>query len=67
MTSNHPIDSFVVRFVHVSPDTAETADAQASWYGTVRHIQSDAEMRFTSWDEVAAFVGRFVALEPAHE
>ncbi len=45
------IASFVIRFVR-DPDAA-------GYWGWVRHVQSDTEIRFTHWQEAQAFIARF--------
>jgi hypothetical protein len=59
------ISSFVIRFV---VDPAENAHPAArSYHGSIRHIQSDEEMNFSSWNEVVAFIRRFVPLEEENQ
>ena len=65
------LDSFVVRFVHDTPDSAEgvaphqaTSRAQG-WYGMVRHVQSNRERQFTRWADALAFIAEFVDLSEA--
>ena len=48
--------SFVVRFVYDKPN---------EWHGVIRHIQSDAEMHFTQWNEVEKFVAQHVDVKIA--
>jgi hypothetical protein len=61
--------SFVVRFVHDEPASEVTGDddrappAVATWHGTIRHVQSDAERRFIRWEEALAFIAEYVDLE----
>jgi len=43
--------SFVMRFVYDKPN---------EWHGVIRHIQSDAEMHFTHWDDARKFVAQYV-------
>lgn len=54
------ITSFVIRFVHAGPDLGTSAPA---YRGTIRHIQTDQEVAFTRWNDVVAFVKRFVSIE----
>lgn len=61
MTADSRIVSFVLRFVLEEPP-ARTADLPAGWYGVVRHVQSDAEQHLTSWDEIVAFMKKYVEL-----
>jgi hypothetical protein len=49
------LESFVLRFVF-----DETG--KGGWHGVLRHIQSDAELHFTRWDEATAFISRYVPL-----
>jgi hypothetical protein len=58
------ISSFVSRFV---VDTPENADpASPSYHGSIRHIQGDEELNFSSWNEAVAFIRRFVPLDKAN-
>ena len=43
----------MVRFI-------QETEADASWRGVVRHVQSDEESRFTRIEEALRFIGRFV-------
>jgi hypothetical protein len=47
------INSFMMRFI-------QETEADASWRGVVRHVQSNEEARFTRIDEALRFIGRFV-------
>ncbi len=49
------ISSFVLRFV-VDPDTG-------SYRGEIRHVQTNQEMHFDTWQEAVEFIQRFVPLE----
>ncbi|MDX9990425.1 MAG: hypothetical protein RBS68_00120 [Anaerolineales bacterium] len=49
------ISSFVIRFV-VEPDSC-------AYRGEIRHIQTGEEIQFTDWQDVEAFVRRYVLLE----
>jgi hypothetical protein len=59
-TASHTsLVSFVVRFV------CDEAGVQAKrpathWHGVIRHVQSDAEQRFSDWDEAVAFIAQYV-------
>jgi hypothetical protein len=55
------ISSFVIRFVVDPPDDAEPK--QSSYHGSIRHIQSDAELNFRSWNEAVSFIRRFIPLD----
>jgi hypothetical protein len=55
------ISSFIIRFVVEHPGTA--SPQQPAYRGSIRHIQSDEEMNFSSWREAQAFIRRFVPLE----
>jgi hypothetical protein len=72
MQSDQSIHSFVVRFVDATPAAvaAEGAEPpQPVWHGTVRHVQSETELRFTRWQDAVAFIARYVDIghgdEPA--
>lgn len=52
------VDSFIVRFVREQkPDTGAT---QVDWYGVIRHVQSNKQMRFTQMDEALSFMDAFI-------
>ncbi len=53
--------SFVLRFVCDEP-AAEAARPATHWYGVIRHVQSNAERRFTDWDEAVAFIAQYVSV-----
>lgn len=55
------ISSFVIRFVVNNPGDAPPD--QSVYHGTIRHIQSDEELNFSSWKEAETFIRRFVPLE----
>lgn len=50
------LESFVLRFVF------DEASKGGGWHGVLRHVQSDAELHFTCWDEAEAFISRYVPL-----
>jgi hypothetical protein len=54
------IASFVIRFVldEVSPEK-ETL----GYRGAIRHIQSDEEMNFHTWEDAVKFIQSYVPLE----
>ena len=56
--------SFVLRFVYdEGPGSAVPAQPGAQgWYGIVRHVQTNSERHFTSWEDVSAFVAQYVDL-----
>ncbi|MEJ5224857.1 MAG: hypothetical protein WHV44_10425 [Anaerolineales bacterium] len=53
------ISSFVIRFVISSAP----ADGTPPYRGAIRHIQTEEEMNFNSWEDAVAFIRRFVPLE----
>jgi hypothetical protein len=55
------ISSFIIRFVVENPGAASSQ--QPNYHGSIRHIQSNEEMNFSSWSEAEAFICRFVPLE----
>lgn len=59
------ISSFVIRFVIDTPDNAEMSPP--SYHGSIRHIQSDEEMNFSSWIEAVAFIRRFIPLDDSND
>ena len=56
--------SFVLRFVYDEPSEHATPGEHGAqgWYGIVRHVQSNSERHFTSWEDVSAFVAQYVDL-----
>lgn len=54
--------SFVVRFVCDQPVAGPTQPA-TEWRGILRHVQSDAELHFTRWEEAVAFIAQHVRLD----
>jgi len=57
------ISSFVIRFV-IDDNSGETPDLTHSLYrGAIRHIQSEEEIHFNSWEDAVAFIRRYVPLE----
>jgi hypothetical protein len=59
--------SFVLRFVYDEPSDAAAPGEHGEhgaqgWYGIVRHVQSNSERHFTSWEDVSAFVAQYVDL-----
>jgi len=58
----HPsIASFVIRFVVA--ETLSTEETHPSYRGTIRHIQSNEELAFSSWENAVEFIQRYVPLE----
>lgn len=55
------ISSFVIRFV--VEQASDGDQAQSSYRGSIRHIQSAEEINFNTWQDAVAFVRRFVPLE----
>ena len=53
------VASFLIRFVEGQPDVAGVS----SYRGVVRHVQTDKELSFTSWEEVEAFIKLVIPLE----
>jgi len=55
------ISSFVIRFVVETP--AENRLDPPPYHGSIHHVQSDATLNFSAWQEVVAFIRRYVPLE----
>lgn len=53
--------SFVLRFVSDGPPDPGQGPA-AGWHGLLRHVQTNAELHFTRWEEAVAFLARHVDL-----
>jgi hypothetical protein len=67
MAPETDVVSFVVRFVCEGRPAAGGVDSPppaTSWHGTIRHVQSDAERRFTRWDDAVAFIAQYIAIAP---
>lgn len=58
------ISSFVIRFV---VDGAAGEQNHSPYRGAIRHIQTDEELNFSSWEEAVSFIRRFVPLEDHHD
>ena len=54
------ITSFVIRFVL---DETSPEKETPGYRGTIRHIQSDEEMNFNTWEDAVEFIQRYVPLE----
>lgn len=57
------ISSFVIRFV---VNDANGDDKPSVYRGSIRHIQSDEELNFSTWKEAVEFIRRFVPLEESN-
>ena len=55
------ITSFVIRFV--VDETAPTEETHPSYRGTIRHIQTNEELTFSTWENAVEFIQRYVPLE----
>ena len=55
------ISSFVIRFV-VEAAFADS-EAQPAYRGAIRHIQSEKEINFNTWEDAVKFIQRYVPLE----
>ena len=53
------ISSFVIRFV----EDKSQPSAAAKYRGTIRHVQSDDSLSFTSWADAEFFIQRYISLE----
>lgn len=54
------ITSFVIRFVVDEPSSEET---HPSYRGTIRHIQTNEELTFSTWESAVEFIQHYVPLE----
>lgn len=59
------ITSFVIRFVFSPGSEPPEGSSLPSYRGTIRHIQTEQELNFSSWQEAVAFIQRFVPLDQA--
>ena len=55
------ITSFVIRFV--VDETFLDKETQPCYRGAIRHIQSDKEMNFNTWEDAVEFIQRYVPLK----
>lgn len=55
------IMSFVIRLVLESPPSTE--GNKPSYRGTIRHIQSNEDINFNTFDDAIKFIQRYVPLE----
>lgn len=55
------IASFVIRFVVDEPSSSE--ETHPSYRGTIRHIQTNQELTFSTWENAVEFIQRYVPLE----
>jgi len=53
------VASFLIRFIQDQP----APDGTPSYRGVVRHVQTDHEQAFTSWEEVESFLQQVIPLE----
>lgn len=60
-TPETAVNSFILRFVQETAGNGE--EETAAWHGTIRHVQSNSEIRFTQLEEALAFLGRYVSLD----
>ena len=60
------VDSFVLRFVHELPGSDGNQGAP-TWHGIIRHVQTDAELRFTDIDDALTFIAAYVPLPAPDE
>jgi hypothetical protein len=51
------ITSFVIRFVL---EATLSTEAQPTYRGFIRHVQTDSELAFTRWEDAMAFMRQFV-------
>jgi len=58
MTDSPCISSFVIRII----EETNPHSAASLYRGTIRHIQSDEEKSFTSWNDVESFIDGFVPI-----
>ena len=62
--SQPTITSFVIRFVM---DPSSQPKATPSYRGAIRHIQSEDEIQFNTWNEAVEFIQRYVPLQSGLE
>ena len=55
------IESFVIRFVMAK--TSKAQEAQPSYRGVIRHIQSNEELTFSNWEDAVDFIENYVPLK----
>jgi len=60
--NDHPqIMSFMIRFVLEKPSPTE--GFKPIYRGTIRHIQSNEDLNFNTFDDAIKFIQRFMPLE----
>ncbi len=57
------ITSFVIRFVLPPVGEQPEGGPPQPYRGSIRHIQTEQELNFSSWQEAVAFIQRFVPLD----
>jgi hypothetical protein len=55
------ISSFVIRFVVET--TAASQPNRPPYHGSIHHVQSDAALNFSTWQDAVEFIRRYVPLE----
>ena len=55
------ITSFVIRFV--LDETTPAGETHPNYRGTIRHIQTNEELTFSTWENAVEFIQRYVPLE----
>lgn len=63
-TSNTNIVSFVIRFVQ---DQNEVDREPSHYRGAIRHIQTDAEVQFSHWEDAVEFIQQFISIDQTPE
>lgn len=54
------VNSFILRFVQESP--AANAPTGDQWHGTIRHVQTNEQVRFTHIEDALNFIAHYVEL-----
>jgi hypothetical protein len=61
-SDNYPLFmSFMIRFVLESPSSHD--GEKPHYRGTIRHIQSNEDLNFNTFDDAIKFIQRFMPLE----
>jgi hypothetical protein len=58
------INSYVLRFVREQPTGQEAM--MTGWHGTIRHVQSDRQLRFVNIEGALRFIAAYVDIPVSH-
>jgi hypothetical protein len=67
MRAETNVASFIVRFVQETAPDDVNDSPDANWRGSIKHIQTNSEQRFTRFAEAVAFIANYVSLDESPE